>query len=222
MRVPGGAGRRDCLIVPDATCSANDSAREPRYRLPMTRPLRIEGYAIVSADGMIADRHGTMPDTIRNDADQRYLQAEMDRAAVVVHGRHSDEGGPRAADRKRVVLTRHVTSIAPDPLHPHALLWNPAGATFEEAIAALGAANGTIAIIGGTDVFGLFLPLYGTFHLTHAAHANIPGGRPVFPEVGPRMTPQDVLARYGLRPGLQREIDAAAGVTLTTWERSSG
>ena len=29
---------------------------------------RIEGYAIISADGMIADAGGKMPDTIRNQA----------------------------------------------------------------------------------------------------------------------------------------------------------
>jgi dihydrofolate reductase len=208
--------------MPDTTCSANDSAREPRYRLLMIGPHRIEGYAIVSADGMIADGSGKMPDTIRNDADQRFLQREMDRAAVVVHGRHSHEGGPRAGDRKRIILTRQIASVAPDPSHRHALLWNPAGATLEEAIAALGAADGTIAIIGGTDVFGVFLPLYDAFHLTHAAHAKIPGGRPVFPEVGPQTTPQDVLARRGFRPGPRRDIDAAAGITLTTWERANG
>jgi dihydrofolate reductase len=199
--------------MPDTTCSANDSAREPRYRLLMIGPHRIEGYAIVSADGMIADGSGT---------DQRFLQREMDRAAVVVHGRHSHEGGPRAGDRKRIILTRQIASVAPDPSHPHALLWNPAGAKLEAAIAALGAADGTIAIIGGTDVFGVFLPLYDAFHLTHAAHAKIPGGRPVFPEVGPQTTPQDVLARRGFRPGPRRDIDAAAGITLTTWERANG
>lgn len=207
--------------MPDASSSANDSAREPRYRLLMIGPHRIEGYAIVSADGMIADGNGKMPDTIRNDADQRFLQTEMDRAAVVVHGRHSHEGGPRAADRKRIILTRRVASVAPDPSHPHALLWNPAGAKLEEAIAALGAADGMIAIIGGTEVFGVFLPLYDVFHLTQAAHANIPGGRPVFPDVGPQTTPQDVLTRRGLRPGPRRNLDAAAGITLTAWERAN-
>ena len=53
----------------------------------------IEGYAIVSADGMIADRDGNMPDGIRNDADQHFLQTAMDQAAVIIHGRHSHEGG---------------------------------------------------------------------------------------------------------------------------------
>ncbi len=181
---------------------------------------RIEGYAIVSADGMIADANGAMPQTIRNEADQRFLQTEMDQAAAVVHGRHSHEGGPRAAHRKRIMLTRNIASVAPDASHPNALLWNPAGATIAEAIAALGTGDGTIAIIGGTDVFGLFLPLYDAFHLTRAARANIPGGRPVFPEVGPDATPETVLARHGLRPRPPRDIDAAAGITLTTWERS--
>jgi dihydrofolate reductase len=181
---------------------------------------RVEGYAIVSADGMIADGDGVMPDTIRNDADQRFLQTEMDRAAVVVHGRHSHEGGPRAAKRRRIVVTRHVASVAPDRSQPNAVLWNPAGATLEQAIAALGIGGRPIAVIGGTEVFGLFLPLYDAFHLTRAAEAHIPAGRPLFPQVGPQTTPEDVLARHGLRAGPPREIDAAAGITLTTWERS--
>ena len=36
----------------------------------MIGPHRVEGYAIVSADGMIADGNGVMPRSIRNDADQ--------------------------------------------------------------------------------------------------------------------------------------------------------
>ena len=114
----------------------------PLWSSPMIGPYRIEGYAIVSADGMIADRNGAMPDTIRNDADQRFLQAELDRAAVIVHGRHSHEGGPRAARRKRLVVTRQIASIAPDPSLPNALLWNPAAATLEEALAKLGVGSG--------------------------------------------------------------------------------
>jgi len=197
----------------------NDSMRGRRYRLPMIGPHRIEGYAIVSADGMIADGNGVMPEAIRNEADQRFLQTELDLAALVVHGRHSYEGGPRAARRKRLIVTRRIAAIAPDPSHPNALLWNPAGASPEEAIAMLGARAGAIAVIGGPDVFGLFLPLYDAFHLTRAARANIPGGRPLFPQVGPHATPEDVLARYGLHPTPPRDIDVNAGITLTTWQR---
>jgi dihydrofolate reductase len=182
---------------------------------------RIEGYAIISADGMIADGTRTMPEAIRNDADQKFLQAELDRAALVVHGRHSNEGGPRAARRKRLILTRQVASLAPDPSHPNAWLWNPAGASFEQAVEAAGIGAGVIAIIGGTEVFELFLPRYDAFHVTEAANAKIPGGMPVFPQVGGQTTAADVLASHGLKPGPRRDLDAAAGVTLTTFERQT-
>ena len=74
---------------------------------------RIEGYAIMSADGMIADGNGVIPAKIRNDADQRYFQSELDRAAVLVHGRRSHQGGPRADKRKRIIVTRQVSSLRP-------------------------------------------------------------------------------------------------------------
>ena len=180
---------------------------------------RIEGYVIVSTDGMIADSKGVMPDSIRNNADQSYFQASLDRAAAVLHGRHSHEGGPRAARRKRLVLTRQIAAIAPDPSHPNALFWNPLGATLEEALQQLGVTEGTVAIIGGRDVFSPFLPLYDAFHLSRAANAKIPGGVAVFTDVGPNATPEDVLARHGLKPGPRRDLDKAAGVTLVTWRR---
>ena len=180
---------------------------------------RIEGYVIVSGDGMIADANGVMPDSIRNDADQRFFQGGLDHAAVILHGRHSHEGGPRADRRKRLVLTRQVATLAPDPSHPNSLLWNPAGCPLEKAIEALGAADGSVAVIGGTEVFSMFLPLYDAFHLSHAPQAKIPGGRPVFNEVGPMATPEDVLTRHGLKPGVRRDLDPAAGVTVVTWER---
>ena len=186
----------------------------------MIRSHRIEGYAIVSADGMIADGNGVIPATIRNDADQRFFQSELDRAAVLVHGRRSHEGGPRADKRKRIIVTRQIASATSDRSLPNALLWNPAGATLEQAIAALGVGDGPIAILGGTEVFGLFLPLYDAFHVTRAAKASIPDGRPLFPQVGPQ-TPEDVLASFGLHPKASRDIDAAACITLTTWERGA-
>jgi dihydrofolate reductase len=185
----------------------------------MLGPRRVEGFVIASSDGMIAAADGEMPSAIRNDADQEFFQAALDRVAVVVHGRHSCEGGPHAAARKRIILTRRTAEIARDPQHPNAVLWNPNGAPLEAAIAALGAGSGTVAIIGGTEVFSLFLPFYDAFHLSRAARAKIPGGLPVFDEVGPCATPEDVLARHGLEPGSRRVLDAAACVTVVTWER---
>jgi dihydrofolate reductase len=180
---------------------------------------RIEGYVIVSADGMIADGKGEMPPSIRNDADQRFFQNALDHAAVVAHGRHSHEGSPRAARRRRLILTRQVAALAPDSVHPNTLLWNPVGADLDTALDRLGIGDGPIAVIGGTEVFSLFLPLYDAFHLSQAANAKIPGGLPVFSEVGPNASPQDILARHGLKPGPRRDLDAAAGVSVVTWER---
>ena len=185
----------------------------------MIGPHRIEGYAIVSANGMIADHSGAMPSAIKNDADQRFLQTAMDGAAVIVHGRHSHEGGSRADLRKRIVLTRQVASLAPGTAHPRTVLWNPAGATFEQAVAASSVAAGPIAILGGTEAFGLFLPHYDAFHLSRAERVTIPHGRPVFPDVGANATTEAILERQGLHPGPRRKIDAADGITLTTWER---
>lgn len=180
---------------------------------------RIEGYVIASADGMIANAAGVMPASIRNEADQRFFQSGLDRAAVVLHGRHSHEGGPRAAGRKRLVLTRQIADIAPDPSRPHSLLWNPLGASLEQALEGIGVGDGTIAVIGGTEVFSMFLPHYDAFHLSHAPHARIPGGRPVFAAVGPNATPEDVLITQGLQPGERVDLDPAAGVTVVKWER---
>ena len=180
---------------------------------------RIEGYAIVSADGMIADSKGEMPDSLRYKADQQFLQSSLDGAAAVIHGRHSNEGGPRASMRKRLIVTRQLAAVAPDPTRANTLLWNPSGATIEKALEQLGAPDGVIAVIGGPEVFSMFLPLYDAFHLSRAAHVRIPGGLPVFTEVGPNTTPEDVLARHGLKPGPRSDLDAAAGVTIVTWTR---
>ena len=180
---------------------------------------RIEGFVIVSADGMIADASGVMPAAIKNDADQAFFQGHLDDAAVLVHGRHSNEGGPHAAQRKRLQVTRQVATTAPDPSNANALFWNPTGTSLEQAIDELGAADGPVAIIGGTEVFSMFLPRYDMFYLSRAAHAKIPGGRPAFNEVGPHATPEDVLLRHGLKPGPRRDLDAAAGVSVMEWKR---
>jgi len=185
----------------------------------MLGPHRVEGYVIVSIEGMIADASGAMPASIRNDADQKFFQDSLDRVAVVIHGRHSHEGGPRSGRRKRLILTRQVAATAPDPAHANSLLWNPAGAALERALTELGVTQGTIAAIGGTEVFSMFLPLYDAFHLSRAGRAHIRAGRPVFGEVGPTATPEDVLARHGLKPGERRELDPAAEVSLVTWQR---
>jgi hypothetical protein len=182
---------------------------------------RVEGYAIISEDGMLATAERIMPASLMFDADQHFFEQELDSVDIVVHGRHSQERQLRSAERYRLMLTRSVPALAPFPANPLGLLWNPAGATLEEALAAHGMPNADLGIIGGAEVFALFLGLYDVFHLTRAPNVRLPGGRPVFPDV-PARTPEDILAAHGLVAGSVEELDAAKGVTMVSWRRPGG
>jgi dihydrofolate reductase len=178
----------------------------------------IEGYAIISEDGMLADEHRVMPPALHFEADQRFFEAGLDRADVVVHGRHSQERQARSHLRARLIVTRRVPALASHPANPRALLWNPAGASFAEALRALGQEGGDVAVIGGAEVFALFLDRMDVFHLTRAPDVRLPGGRPVFPNV-PARAPEDVLAAHGMVADPPVVLDAAARLTLVTWQR---
>jgi hypothetical protein len=65
-------------------------------RIPL-RPRRIDGYAIVSEDGMLANEAGIMPDSLKFEADRQFFERELDGVEVVVHGRHSHEQQPAFA-----------------------------------------------------------------------------------------------------------------------------
>jgi hypothetical protein len=185
----------------------------------MAGPDRIEGLAVVSANGMIADAGGVQPEALKLEADQRFFHDSLDKATALVHGRNSGEGGPSAARRRRLILTRSIAGIERDPQIGTAVHWNPAGATLDEAWAALGLSGGLLTVIGGTEPFGMFLERgYDVFHLSRVSGAELPGGRPVFPAIPPR-TPEQLLARHGLKPGVTRVLDASAGLTLTPWQR---
>ncbi len=182
------------------------------------RAGRIEGYAIVSEDGMLADAHRVMPESLKFEADQRFFERGLDGVDVVVHGRHSQERQPRSHLRHRLVLTRRIPSVERHPSNQKALLWNPIGASFEEALSVIGIRDPVIGVIGGADAFGLFLPLYDVFYLSRAPDVRLPGGRPVFLEV-PTRTPEDVLTEHGLEPDVPQILDAAKGLTVVGWRR---
>lgn len=182
--------------------------------------LRIEGYVIVSADGMLADARNVMPDQLKFEGDKAFFTSALDRADLIVHGRGSYEDQPNSPQRKRVILTHETDAIATAPFNPKATMWNPAGATFEAACAHAGVRDGTVAIIGGPGVFGLFMNRYDVFWLSVAPHVRLPGGEPCFPGV-PARTPQQVLAAHGLSAGGAQTLDAVHDVTVTPWRRSA-
>ena len=155
---------------------------------------------------MLANAAGIMPDSLKFEADQTFFERGLDGVDVVVHGRHSHENQRHSDLRRRLILTRAVSAIAADPSNGKALFWNPAGASLEQAMGALGVPNGSVGVIGGTEVFGMFLNRY------------LPGGRPVFPEV-PAKTPEEVLTHHGLEPGRRQVLDMEKGVAVVSWYR---
>jgi dihydrofolate reductase len=181
--------------------------------------FRFEGCAIVSADGMLARTSGAHPVELTIEADQRFFAEKLDAAAVIVHGRNSHEGQPNSANRKRVIATRKVLGVEADPTTPNAVLWNPATTAFEDAAAGLDVHQGLVAVIGGTEIFDLFLDRYDAFWLTVAPRVRFGTGVPVFSGV-PQTGAEDVLRRHGLRQAEVRVLDAERDVTLTKWVRS--
>ncbi len=180
--------------------------------------FRIEGYVIVSADGMLANPAHVMPDELKIEGDKNFFTAALDRADLVVHGRNSGEEQPNSPNRTRIIVTRKVASLAPDPANPKATLWNPAGSTFEQAAEAAGVRSGMVAIIGGPAVFGMFMDRYDTFWLSQAPKVKIPGGEGCFPGV-PARTPEQILGSHGLKAGAPQLLDKSGNVTVTPWRR---
>jgi hypothetical protein len=178
--------------------------------------FRIEGYVIVSADGMLADASHVMPDSLKFEGDKRFFEQSLDRAALIVHGRHSHETQPNSPKRKRLILTRKIKALTVDPELPNATLWNPAHASFAQACDFAGVSSGTVAIIGGPVVFDMFMDRYDTFWLSEAPHVRLPGGEGCFVDV-PERSPHEVLASHGLAPGAAQMLDAAHEVTVTPW-----
>lgn len=181
--------------------------------------LRIDGYVIVSADGMLADASRVMPTALKFEGDKRFFTSALDQADLIVHGRNSYEDQPNSPKRKRIILTRSVGALAPDPSNPNATLWNPAGASFEAARERSGVRSGTIAVIGGPDVFEMFMDRYDTFWLSLAPRVTLPGGQPCFPGV-PARSPEQILAAHGLSAGATRILDPADDVSVTPWRRA--
>src|SRR5258708_29386777 len=123
---------------------------------------------MVSGDGMLANAEHVMADELKFEGDKRFFTSALDRADLIVHGRHSFEDQPNSPLRTRIVLTRATAAIAPDPSNARATLWNPAGASFEAACEHAGIRSGTAAIIGGAAAVAVFLRPHDALLLSQA------------------------------------------------------
>jgi hypothetical protein len=182
---------------------------------------RVFGYVIVSREGAYATADGHYPDALKIEADQIFYRDALRAADAIANGRHSAERDPQTEAKPRLTATRSVAGLAPDPRRPSGLLWNPAGASFDEAWQRLGLTpDSTVAVVGGATLFGAFLDIgYSTFFLTHCRSASLPDGRLTFPEMEGRsdLAPQAVLSRHGYRMDAQRMLDVATDTVLEEW-----
>lgn len=169
---------------------------------------------------MLATADRVMPQSLKIPGDQKFFEAGLDATDLIVHGRNSYEDQPRSPERRRLFLTHSITTPVHDRENPKAVLWNPAHASFEEAAKVAGVHGGTVAAIGGTSVFDMFLDRYQTFFLSQAPHVRLPGGVPVFTGI-PERSSEQILAAHGLKPAARRVIDAAHDATVTEWTRST-
>ena len=182
----------------------------------MRGPFRIIAHAIASADGMIADETGVVPKSLILEADQRYFASALDRVDVVAHGRRSQEDQPNSPKRRRLILTHKVAGLALHPDNPNARMWNPVGAALEEACASVGCLSGTVAVLGGPDVYRYFLKLgYDNFYLSRADRVRLPGGAPLFGR-GLGKTPEQLMFDAGLEPEPPQRLDDE--VSLIDWK----
>jgi dihydrofolate reductase len=168
---------------------------------------------------MLANADRVMPNELKFEGDKQFFTAALDRADLIVHGRHSYEDQPNSPRRKRIVVTHSIGAVAVHPANPKATLWNPAGASFEAACNQAGVRSGAVAIIGGPEVFEMFMDRYDTFWLSQAPRVRLPGGEPCFPGV-PARSPQAILAAHGLKAGEAQILDAANDVSVTPWRRA--
>ena len=73
--------------------------------------VEVHGYAILSDDDCIADASGATPQALRNDADWKYFQRELDRSDLTVLGRLGHEANPNAKSRARLVLSHGARGL---------------------------------------------------------------------------------------------------------------
>jgi hypothetical protein len=174
--------------------------------------VTIHGYAIVCRNDCIADVTGAFPDALKNDADWRYFQNELDTCAWTVVGSASHRATPNVKKRRRLILSRTAGGLIEQA---DGWWWNPAELAWNNVVDRLQLDGAKIGVPGGQVAFDLFLRIgFASFHLSRANGACIEGGRRVFARSG---SADQTLKSHGLMPGAVQVMDAAADVTLTVY-----
>ena len=184
--------------------------------------MEIVGYAIASADGLIADARGVMPPALKLDADQRHFRRALDGSDLTVLGRLTHEAAPNVRRRRRLVVSRRVAGFVRED--EVTFRCDPGAVGLGAALARLVGPDGRVAVVGGTAVFDAVLddPGYTAFHLSVARSVRLGTGRPLFTGADSLEAAVERLAAHGLTPVRREWLDRAADLELTVYGRPGG
>jgi hypothetical protein len=183
-----------------------------------SRPVEVDGYAIVSDDDRIAGPDGLVPASLRNERDWDYYQRALARSDLIVFGHRSHEFEPNVRGDRRLVTSSRAAGLEQ---RADAWWWSPARTSWTEVAKKLLPLGGDVAVPGGQGVFDLFLKIgFDAFHLSRAHGVKLPGGRAIFSACDAGLTAEAVLAEAGLRPSENIPLDPEHGVAMTVWRAS--
>jgi hypothetical protein len=181
-------------------------------------PIEIHGHAIITDDDRISGPDGATPEALRNEADWRRFQEELDKADLIVLGRRGHEANPNVKRRRRLVVSSSARGFE---TRDDALWWNPVETAWRSVAATLLPNGGRIAVPGGQGVFDLFLGFgYDAFCLSRGHGVTAPGGRALFAACDKGRTAEAVLREAGLKADAPQILDAGANVVLTIWRKN--
>jgi dihydrofolate reductase len=173
----------------------------------------IEGHAIISQNGMIADANGEMPKFLQQEADWARFQAALDKADISVLGRKGHERHPNFKNRNRLVLTTADKSLVNEQ---NVTYWNEKITNFKVIVENLNLNNRIIAVTGGMSVFDVFLEIgYSRFILSIVEGKIIENGVPCFS----KGHPFEVLSQQGFYIKERQIIDAKQCVISYVFEK---
>ncbi len=182
--------------------------------------IAFNGYAIVSADGFIADDSGRMPEALCVEADWAYFRAAIRQADLMILGRHTHELSPSLTNRPRLVASRGVRAV----IQENATTWwvNPKEVTPASAVAVVAGSEATVAVAGGTGVYGWVLEEggYDEFHLSVARKIKLGAGRPLLDDIDGLEDAISALKAQGLSLHHESWLDEEAAVELLTFRRN--
>lgn len=176
--------------------------------------IAFNGYAIVSADGFIADNRGRMPKALCFDADWAHFRAALKQADLMILGRHTHELSPNRTNRPRLVASRGVRAV----IQENAVTWwaNPKEVTPASAVAAVAGSHAKVMVAGGTGVYSWVLgeATYHTFYLSVARKVTLGTGRPLLDGTSDLTSIFDAFSAKGLAIQERSCLDEVQDVEL--------